>query len=236
MWLDLHNHSCLSPCGSLRQSPRVLVERARLRGLKLLALSDHNTGENLPAFADCCAAASIAPVFGIEVSSAEEVHVLCLFGDLDVALTFGREIYTALQSMKNIPEKLGDQVIVDAEENILGFLEKHLSSGAVTYNLDQLAQMVQEREGLFIPAHIDRPAFSIQSQLGFLPSLAVGDFDALEVLQCPCPLNTAGYFEITGSDAHFPENVGQRACELPLREASFAVLKEFLASQRRVRR
>jgi len=83
---DLHNHSCLSPCASLEESPSLLARLARERGLDLVALTDHNSALNCPAFAEACAREGIAPLFGIEACSVEEVHVLCLFGTVDEAL------------------------------------------------------------------------------------------------------------------------------------------------------
>jgi len=227
MRIDLHNHSCLSPCGSLEMSPSRLVKEAALRNIEMLALTDHNAGDNLPAFDICCRNAGIIPVYGMEVTGAEEAHLLCLFGDLKTAVGFGYLIYESLQSIPNNPDLMGDQIIVDEEENILGELDKHLAGGAVEYTMDELAALVHRRGGLFIPAHIDRPAFSVKSQLGFLPE---GDWDAVEVMQRPCALNGGRYNEITGSDAHYPENVGQRAFELPLESGDFASLKKALSS------
>ncbi len=225
MLVDLHNHSCLSPCGSLEMSPSRLAEEAASRGIGMLALTDHNAGDNLPAFEICCRRKGIVPVFGLEVTGREEAHLLCLFGELKTAVRFGYEIYENLQSVLNNPDLMGDQIIVDEDENILGELDKHLAGGAVEYSIDELAAMVHEREGIFIPAHIDRPTFSIRSQLGFLPD---GDYDAVEVMTQPCSLNGGRYFEMTGSDAHYPENVGQRAFELPLETPDFRGLVEVL--------
>ncbi len=226
MLVDLHNHSCLSPCGSLELSPARLTEEAAARGIGMLALTDHNAGDNLPAFDICCRRRGIVPVYGMEVTGREEAHLLCLFGELKRAVRFAYEIYENLQTIPNNPDLMGDQIIVDEDENILGELDKHLAGGAVDFSIDELADMVHEREGLFIPAHIDRPAFSIKSQLGFLPD---GDYDAVEVMHRPCGLNGGRYIEITGSDAHYPENVGQRAFELPLKRPDFQGLKEALA-------
>lgn len=228
MLVDLHNHSCLSPCGSLESSPLRMAQAARNKGIDIFALTDHNAVENLPAFAECCRALDICPVFGLEVSSIEEVHTLCLFGELEEALQFGRGIYQQLISLPNQPEKMGDQVFVDAEENILGELDKHLSSGSVALSLEELTQEVHRLSGLFIPAHIDRPSFSIKSQLGFLPQLSSQHFDAIEVMRSPCALNTAGIAEITGSDAHFLDDIGKRAWQIDLSEASFSALKQGL--------
>ncbi|MBF9015455.1 PHP domain-containing protein [Oceanispirochaeta sp. M2] len=226
MLIDLHNHSCLSPCGSLEMSPTRLVEEAALKGISMLALTDHNAGDNLPAFDKCCRRAGIVPVFGMEVTGREEAHLLCLFGNLKTAVRFGYEIYENLQTIPNNPDMMGDQIIVDEDENIIGELDKYLASGAVDFSMEELIIMVHERNGLFIPAHIDRPAFSIKSQLGFLPD---NDYDAVEVMHSPCDLNSRRYFEITGSDAHYPENVGMRSFEIDLKTPDFEELKLFLS-------
>ena len=227
--IDLHNHSCLSPCGSLEMSPSRLVKGAAARGINILALTDHNAVDNLPAFERCCREAGILPVFGLEVTGREEAHLLCLFGDLKTAMEFGYVIYEDLTTVMNDPESMGDQIIVDEQENILGELEKFLIGGAVEYSMEELIPMVHKRNGLFIPAHIDRPAFSISSQLGFLPE---NDYDAVEVMHSPCSLNTYGYTEITGSDAHYPEHIGQRSFTADLAALSFESLKEFLKKKK----
>ncbi|QEN09277.1 PHP domain-containing protein [Oceanispirochaeta crateris] len=229
MLIDLHNHSCLSPCGSLEMSPSRLVNEASAKGIGMLALTDHNAGDNLPAFDVCCRRKGIIPVYGLEVTGREEAHLLCLFGDLKTAVRFGYIIYENLMTIPNNPDRMGDQVIVDEDENILGELEKHLAGGAVDFSMEELIEMVHQREGLFIPAHIDRAAFSIKSQLGFLPE---NDYDAVEVMHKPCSFNAGRYFETTGSDAHYPANVGQRSFELDLKTPSFSGLVRALHSQK----
>ncbi len=228
--IDLHNHSCLSPCGSLEMSPARLVEEAGKKGIQLLALTDHNAVDNLPAFDVCCRKSGITPVFGLEVTGREEAHLLCLFGDLKSAMEFGYFIYEDLAAIMNDPETMGDQIIVDEEENILGELDKFLIGGAVEYSIEELIPMVHQKNGLFIPAHIDRPAFSMASQLGFLPD---NDYDAVEVMHRPCELNRQGYPEIIGTDAHYPGNVGERSFTADLDEPTFEAFREYLKKRKK---
>lgn len=204
---DLHIHSCLSPCGSLEMSPSEIVKIARERGLDVIAIADHNSALNSPAIEVLCRDVDITPIFAIEATSSEEFHSLCLFSDSQTAVQFGRELYEALISRSNIPEKFGDQVFVDENDEILGELDKYLTGGALPYSSDKLLKMVHNRGGLFIPAHIDRAAFSISSQLGFLPP---DPYDALEITIYPTPLNTGLTPLICGSDAHYPEDIGKR--------------------------
>lgn len=204
---DLHIHSCLSPCGSLEMSPSAIVNIALERGLDVIAIADHNSAANLPALEALCRDSPLTPLFAIEATSAEEFHSLCLFGDCSTAVKLGEELYEALLSRPNKPEKFGDQVYVDEDDNILGELEKYLTGGALPYSSDQLLKMVRERGGLFIPAHIDRAAFSISSQLGFIPP---DPYDAMEVTKLSHDLETGEIPLICNSDAHYPEDIARR--------------------------
>jgi PHP family Zn ribbon phosphoesterase len=207
---DLHNHSCLSPCGSLELSPKVLVYLAAKRGIGLLALTDHNSSLNCPAFSAACRDEGVLPLFGMEATTREEVHVLCLFVTLEAALAFSEAVYAALPDFPNDPARLGDQVYVDEEENIEGEVEKYLGL-AQDLGVDEIGGRVAEFDGLVIPAHVDRPAFSMTSQLGFV---ARGPWAAVECVRLPPAVATLGYPLTTSSDAHYPEHVGRRPFEL----------------------
>ncbi len=215
---DLHLHSCLSPCGDLSMSPRTIVSALFALGIDLAAITDHNSSLNGPAFGHACREADITPLFGIEAQSREECHLLCLFADPETARILSDEIYEAMPPVMNIPEKMGDQVYVDDEENILGEVDKYLVTSA-DFSLEELAYRTRELGGLVIPAHVDRPSFSLTSQLGLVVD---GPWDALEVVKMPGSpgadpdLDTRGYPLITSSDAHYPEHIGRRAFALDI--------------------
>ena len=208
---DLHNHSCLSPCGSLDLSPSRLVRIGAARGLQVMALTDHNTSLNCRAFAKLCRRSGIIPIFGMEATTAEEIHVLCLFASLEASLAFGDYAYSILAPFPNDPDKAGDQVYVDEDDCIEGEVELFLLS-PLALSVEEIGAKVAEYSGLAIPAHVDRPAFSMSSQLG---AVTRGPWPALECVRIPpaangAPLDTLGYPLITSSDAHFPEHVGRR--------------------------
>lgn len=216
---DFHNHSCLSPCGSLDLSPRSLVELAAEKGVEVLALTDHNSSLNCPAFAKVCAEYNIIPVFGMEATTAEEIHVLCLFGNLGAAMDFSSYVYEHLPPYPNNPERTGDQVYVDEEDNIEGEVEYFLIS-ALDISLDGIGPVVKSHGGIVIPAHVDRSAFSMVSQLGVVVD---GPWSALEVVRIPSTADTLGYPLITSSDAHYPEHVARRPFQLEItREELFS--------------
>jgi len=221
---DLHNHSCVSPCADLEMSPSDMARRARELGIGILALTDHNTALNTPAFEHHCLKEGILPIFGMEINSQEEAHVLCLFETKEQALTLGKEIYPLLPQVTNIPEKFGDQVFVDSQDMIAGEVEIHLG-GAVSWSLDSIRDRVLADGGLFIPAHIDRPMFSLSSQLGFVPD----DFyHALEVIHLPTALATYQNGLIQNSDAHLLESMGRRTTQYEMDAPSFQGLKQAL--------
>ncbi len=225
---DLHIHSCLSPCGSLEMSPARIASEASARKIDMLALTDHNTCRNAPAFETCCRAQGILPLFGMEVTSSEEAHIVCLFAEKESAMDFGEYVESRLPEIKGDPHMFGDQVYVDAAEQIIGEVSKALI-GATDISIDQIVPIVHERGGIVFPAHIDRPAFSIVMQLGFLPELP---YDAIECINPNCDYNTFGLPIITNSDAHFPQDIGTRPTKYEVQALSFEGLREALAESR----
>ncbi|MGI6603473.1 MAG: PHP domain-containing protein [bacterium] len=170
-WLkaDLHVHTVLSPCAELEMGPRAIVQAAMAKGLGLLAITDHNAWANVAPVVALAARMGIAVLPGMEVQTKEEVHVLCFLPGLKELQEVGKEIGRHLPPLENRPEVFGDQIIVDEEENILSLEDKLLLS-SVDLTLEQVAQITQAAGGLIIPAHVDRPAFSLLSNLGMVPS------------------------------------------------------------------
>ncbi|MBN2510514.1 MAG: PHP domain-containing protein, partial [Spirochaetales bacterium] len=177
---DLHIHTCLSPCGSLDSSPLAVVSAAAEKGLKVIAVCDHNSALNCKTAMKAGKLMDILVIPGIEVATRDEAHILALFPSLGPALELGAELYRLLPP---VPAGNGqgtqelDQVFVDLKGVILGEVDKFLAAGA-DIGIEEVVDFVHKAGGLVIPAHIDRPVFSVISQLGFLPDLP---FDAVEI-------------------------------------------------------
>ena len=219
--IDLHNHSCLSPCGSNLLLPAVLAIEALDAGIDILALTDHNSTRNLPAFAEACEIAGITAIFGLEVTTVEEVHVLALFEHLRDAMEFGEFIEFLLPDIRNVSQLFGDQLIVDLAGEVVGELEKSLY-GAADISFENLIEEVLARDGLAIPAHIDRPSNGVLSNLGFLPEIR---YSALEAIRIPVMCQTWGNPIVQGSDAHIIEHIGRRFCYIESETRDFQGLK-----------
>ncbi len=210
---DLHIHTCLSPCGDLTMSPKRVVEKALNRNLDIIGICDHNSAENVRAAIAAGSNSEITVLAGIEVTTVEEVHIIALFDEVDRVLNLQKIVYENLDPGENIEEIFGEQIIANEFDEVEGY-NKRLLLGATTLTLKKLAETIHNLGGLIIAAHIDREAYSIIGQLGFIP----GDLelDALEISSNTTQSCAKEQFPgiekfslITSSDAHFLQDIGK---------------------------
>ena len=218
--IDLHNHSSLSPCAEDDLSPFLLAIEAKEKGIDILGLSDHNSTDNLRAFAEACRIVDLVPFFGIEVTTIEEVHVLVLFDRLAPALAFGSWVKAHLHYYTNNEKLFGRQLIYDEEGDQTAEVKQMLAT-ATTLSFEEVIDKGLGEGALVIPAHIDRGSQSVLSNLGFLPELP---YSAIEVVKPSSEFEQLGYPVLTGSDAHRFEEVGIRSCLIELPDCSAEAL------------
>lgn len=207
--VDLHIHSCLSPCGDELMTPNNIVNMSLLKELDVIAVTDHNTAGNLPAVCKVAKEAGLAVLPGIEACSSEEVHTLCYFRTLDAAMDFSAMLYGHLPPLSNQPDFFGRQLFMDDQDEITGE-EERLLIQALGLSLDELTQECIKAGGVVVPAHINRTSNSLLTSLGFVPPGA--PFAALEVSRdLPiAPGAAKGYRVLHSSDAHQLENILER--------------------------
>ena len=215
-------------------SPQAIVKQAVVRGLNLIALTDHNTALNCPAFAKLCQEQHIHAFYGCEITTREEVHCLCLFDSVHTALELSAHIAQHMPHRKNSPERFGDQVVVDATENILTQYPFYLGL-ATELSLTETARWVKAHQGLCIPAHIDRRLYSVMTQLGFLPDNEA--FDAVEIhkstiMRKAAFPDTKTYTPISNSDAHYLADIGFVYTEYDVPEISIENIRAALHEKR----
>lgn len=203
---DLHLHSCLSPCGDMEMTPANIAGMAFVNGLEVVALTDHNTARNCPAFLKWTEHYGLVGIPGMELCTAEEVHVLCLFPTLEDALNFDRYVYPRLLPVDNRPELFGEQVLMDGEDLPVG-TEPRLLISATSISFDQVYDLAGQYHGLMIPAHLDKSTTSLLSNLGFIPPdsrftcAEVRDLSKLHRLRAENPY-LEGCRIVSSSDAH----------------------------------
>lgn len=182
---DLHLHSCLSPCADDDMTPANLAGMAALCGIQLLALTDHNSCGNCGAFLQACRQYGIVGVPGMELTTAEEIHLVCLFPTLEAAAAFDGDVRKARLPVKNKPAVFGSQLYMDAEDGVLGE-EPDLLIPATRLSLEQGTALALSHGGAAFPAHIDRPSNGILGILGslpetpYFPTLELNDRENLE--------------------------------------------------------
>ncbi len=203
-------------------TPATIAGMCKLSGLDVAALTDHNTCGNCPAFCEAAEEYGLLAIPGMELCTLEEVHVVCLFPDLDRAMAFQAEVYRRMEGRTNDPTIFGRQLLMDVDDNVVGE-ETALLAGATTIGVYEAAGLVESFGGVAYPAHIDRDSFSLLSNLG-LWDPAMG-FPLAEVSRrCPPDFIRArrdlrGVGTVTGTDAHYLHQIVQaeQFMEVPAR-------------------
>jgi len=224
---DLHIHTKLSPCGSEEMTPMGIVGTARKAGLDIIAICDHNSSRNASAVMEAAGSNSIVVIPGIELETAERIHVVGLFPDITCAMRVSEAV------RQNLPEadeaytnRIGIQILLSCEDLQCGIEEKALGVPS-RFDLPSAVRLIQQNGGLAIAAHVERPSFSVYSQLGDVPRDV--PFNALEV----SPVNSRpvglrekfaryGWPLIASSDSHYLSELGRARSRFSLERPSFA--------------
>lgn len=164
---DLHLHSVLSPCGDLLMTPAEIVKTAAQEGIEVIALTDHNSAENVEVSKYYCEKYNLKFIPAMETETKEEIHILCYFPDIKSLLKWQKIVYDGLPEQENDEDFFGPQIKCDHNDDYQSKV-KHLLAGAVNLSLEQCFDKVKELGGVVVPSHLDRK-HSIISQLGFIP-------------------------------------------------------------------
>lgn len=214
-------------------TPNNILNMALLTGLDLIALTDHNSCQNCPALFAAAQGAPVTVIAGMELTTAEEVHVVCLFPSLPEAMAFDAYVYERLPKIKNRPDIFGEQLILDANDEVVGDIE-HLLVSATSIEIAALPGLMRQFGGVCWPAHIDRQSYSVLSNLGAIPpecaftSVEVAAPDAF-FLQRENRCYLSQYHVLTNSDAHELGKIAEREHSIPLFDASYSALAGFLS-------
>lgn len=189
--------------------PKAVVEQSLGIGLDAVAICDHNSAENVSAFRKAAEGTALQVLGGMEIASREEVHILALFDDDSSLLEMQALIYAHLGGT-NDEKHFGPQEIVNESGEVTGHCEK-LLIGATDLTIEKIVDAVHGLSGVAIAAHIDREAFSIIGQLGFISKDL--ELDAVEL--SPRGLSRIEAFAshglpiVTASDAHTLDGIGR---------------------------
>ena len=212
-YYDLHLHSCLSPCGDADNTPNNLAGMGKLAGLQIMALTDHNTCRNCPAFFEAAARYGVIPVPGMELSTAEDIHMVCLFPALEAAMAFDVAVEARRVRIGNRPDIFGEQQIMDGEDRVIGE-EPFLLSNATEIPLEESVRLAAQYGGIAYPAHVDRPSNSILAVLGTMPPeprfSCVELHDGRREAELSDAVGGPAVRTVVGSDAHYLWDIRDR--------------------------
>jgi len=183
---DFHIHSDLSPCGDKDMTPNNIVNMAYIKGLNMIAVTDHNTIENYKAIEKIAQGLGILVVPGIEINTKEEVHILSYFKDYKSAKAVSDLIY---ESLPNI-----------------------LLISASKYSIGEICTIVNKYNGVIVPAHINKKSNGILGVLGFFPTDI--NFEFIEISKSHelgerNKKMVMNYKKLVSSDAHILENISE---------------------------
>ncbi len=211
---DFHIHSCLSPCGSDDMTPANIAGMAYLNELDVIALTDHNTCKNCPAMISAANQYGITIIPGMELTVMEEIHILCLFRDIEAAMEFDRYVYENLPDIKNNEKIFGNQIIMNENDCESGTVDKLLIN-ATKIGYDYLPEIINRYNGIMIPAHINKNSDSILSVFGTIPPSS--SFSYAEINKCDDTqdlIKSHPYLEkcriISDSDAHYLTDIHEK--------------------------
>ncbi|MBR2718683.1 MAG: PHP domain-containing protein [Clostridia bacterium] len=168
MFVDLHIHSCLSPCADDDMTPANICGMAHIKGLDAIAVTDHNTARNLPYVKEAADYYKLILLPGMEVTTREEVHLLGYFPTVDDALEAGEMFSSHLPKMPNRPKFFGNQFIMNTDDEIMGE-ETRMLIGATDLDLSECTEIIRKRGGVAVPAHINRGSNGLLVNLGLMP-------------------------------------------------------------------
>ena len=232
-YYDLHIHSVLSPCGDEDMTPNNIVNMAAIKGLDIIAITDHNSSLNCAAAMEAAKGLPLMVLPGMELCTAEECHVVCIFPHLEECLEFNDYVRKYYAPVKNKPDIFGRQLIMDSEDEIVGE-EECLLTTSTGLSVDNISQVVRDMGGVAFPAHIDRPSYSVLAMLGFLTpemNFRTAELsklcDSVENLY-PVHKYLKDYRIVRNSDAHYLADIAERDNYLELEELTATAVIEWL--------
>jgi PHP family Zn ribbon phosphoesterase len=182
-------------------TPNNIVNMSALKGLDIIAVTDHNHCGNVAPVYELASALGILCLPGLEVQTREEVHVLCYFASLSAMHAFFKVFDSFRMRLPNRPNYFGEQLLMNTADEVIGTYEYTLVT-SMDLSFEALAALVDDYGGIAIPAHVNKGSNSVLANLGFMPEVSV--IKAVEVFRgAPLPKGLFdAYQQIFNSDAH----------------------------------
>lgn len=178
MYYDLHIHSALSPCSDDDMTPNNIINMALIKGLDMIAICDHNSSYALSSFKKVADKHQIKLIYGVEIQTIEEVHVLAYFKNIDDIASFQIWLNSKFNHIKNDINYFGHQIITDEYDQVIDEFEDLLLI-SLNAEINEVQENIKLNKGIMVLAHVLDRQNSITHQLGFIPQNL--KFDGIEI-------------------------------------------------------
>jgi len=237
IYYDFHIHSALSPCGDDDMTPNNIINMSLIKGLNAIAVTDHNSALNVRACCECGRKAGIVVLPGMEIETSEEVHIVALFDSAEKAEELGIFVSSHMPVIKNRTDIFGNQYVIDSDDETLCEIENLLSTASML-DIYTAVDKIRKLGGVAIPAHVDKSAYSVISNLGFIPPEL--DFSTIEIKRaetCEDFVKTnklQKYKVIHNSDAHFLWDIHEKDHFLDIDECNPTAIIDYLKQKNQI--
>jgi len=230
---DFHIHTAASPCADDYMSPNNIINMAKLNGLQVIAITDHNTCANCEVIMKLGEEHNLLVIPGMEIECMEEFHCIALFPDLTAAKDIEKYIEANMPKMKNRIDIFGHQSIMNENDEVVGEIERLLLTASAIPAAD-LFKQVKGVGGIIYPAHIDRNSYSILSNLGFIPEEL--DIHTIEISKSADRTKYQSQYEdyiiVQSSDAHYLQDILETDSFLEIQSFCIVAILEALKSNK----
>lgn len=226
-YYDFHLHSCLSPCADEDMTPNNIVNMALLIGLQAISVTDHNSLKQQLAVKACADRAQLDYLFGVELQTREEVHLLAYFHEVKEIELFQQWIDAHTINLLNNIQYFGHQTIMNEADEIIEE-EKILLLNSLDADCKECVEVIHHHHGKAVLAHALGRGNGIITQLGFIPpdlgmdGIEVTDLKQIAIIQKNSPWIKETLW-LCSSDAH--QLVDIHECEYSISEKEWSFLK-----------
>ncbi len=167
-YYDLHMHSALSPCADDDMTINNIVNMACINGLNLISITDHNSIKNQKSAKIIADKMNIKYIFGVEVQSKEEVHILGYFKYQKDIIKFDEFLNKNTKYVENKPDYFGNQYVLNENDEVIEVVD-NLLIVSIRKSVNEICDKIHECNGKVVLAHVIGKANGIIETLGFIP-------------------------------------------------------------------
>lgn len=159
-YYDLHIHTVLSPCADVLMTPHNIFNMATLKGLDIIAITDHNSAKQLPICEEIAQSYDLLFVPGIEVEVQEGFHVLIYFKSVNEAMRFDQILEPFIDKKEIDLSIYNEQSLTNINDETIETIP-HLLTAPTQLSFRELLNILNESfEYVIGYAHLDRTKHS----------------------------------------------------------------------------